>query len=161
MGHATILKLMESLREVNMDLKNSQLARAHCEAALLASWEKLSDERLAHQLSRGELRDATLLVHQAIHEARRSGQAADQLASEVVVLRAALESRQGPQAVRTEAPPSPTPHDSAGPSARLTRFSGEQRRQTSATGMSRTAAYGEGDQDHESMERNPAKRARV
>jgi hypothetical protein len=92
--HANILQLAGDLCEITTALKNSRLALAHCEAALISSWEKLNEERLAHQACRGELRDATMLVHRAVGAATQSGQAADVLATEAVELRAALQARQ-------------------------------------------------------------------
>ena len=111
--HAHNLQLGENLCEITIALKNSRLALAHCEAALVSSWEELNEERLAHQACRGELRDATMLVRRAVIAAARSGETADLLANEVVKLRAALHGRRTPQGARpvAENPPSPTVHD--------------------------------------------------
>jgi hypothetical protein len=164
-AHENILQLREKLCEVNMALKDSQLALAHCEAALTSSWENLNSECLAHQACRGELRDATTLVRQAVGAATRSGHTADSLATEVIELRAALHASQVLQATRPPANAPSMVHDVAGsaPSQRPTRytsFPGAQQHQISAATI-KTPGGSDEAQDRGCSEKNPAKRARA
>jgi hypothetical protein len=93
-AYTYITKLDNSLCEATMTLEQTRLTLAHCEAALVASWEKLSEERLAHQR---ELHSATELVHQAVEAAKLSGHFVDRFEGKVVELQAALDAKDAAQ----------------------------------------------------------------
>jgi hypothetical protein len=93
-AHTYITKLNDSLCEATTTLEQTRLTLAHCEAALVASWEKLGEERLAHER---ELDDAMQLVHQTIEEAKLSGHLADRLECKVIELQTALDAKDADQ----------------------------------------------------------------
>lgn len=110
-AHAYIQKLKNDLDRTTETLEQSRVTLTHCEAALVASWEQMKQERLDHQRCREELTlDLTLeltlererhketidLLDRVFKEATRSGEIADRLGNRVAVLEAAEQNSQAP-----------------------------------------------------------------
>ena len=93
-AHTYITKLNNSLCEATVTLEQARLTLIHCEAALVASWEKLGEERRAHQQ---DLDGAIQLVHQAVEGAKLSDHIAGSLECKVVELQAALDAKDAAQ----------------------------------------------------------------
>jgi septal ring factor EnvC (AmiA/AmiB activator) len=140
-AHAYIQKLKNDLDRTTETLEQSRVTLTHCEAALVASWEQVQQERLGHVRCREELilelafererhKETTQLLDRVFKEATRSGEIADRLGERVAALEATERNSQTPRAMELLPNTSPNKnlqvHATATPNEKLkrTRFPG-------------------------------------